>query len=498
MKKHLFIACLGVGVAACVDDVLLGGELPRQGTPPIEAGVDGKTVDADPDVVVTSDGSVDVDAGSKLPSGILDPSFATKGYVTRLTDGDIARGVAVDGSGRVLVATSGVDGQAMVLRLLPNGTFDNAFGNAGAWTAFELDGGSGSTGLGIVTDGTGNAKLTGALQTTDGTNFVAVWGITASGTNDTSFGTGGVAARSSPGSTYDLTSAIARAGSDLVVAGYSTFPPDGGGGYSEWMSAWRFAPSGAKATTFGGDGYVRASGTAGRSPGYDTAYAVAAAPDGSVVVAGQTLDASEKKLAGIWRFTSAGAVDGTFGTNGHVLLSGIAGNTSATSYDFCKAVVIDAQGRIVFGGWTSDADGRTQGFVGRLTSSGAIDATFGSAGFTVMPVSANGSYAEVNALAIDSQGRIVGGGGVRDTTPANVAAWRLTSAGMIDTTFGTNGRFMMSGTAEGIPTAQGDGAYGIAVDPQDRPVLSGYSSGVNDGSQPPGRPIYLAIWRLTP
>lgn len=64
---------------------------------------------------------------------------------------------------------------------------------------------------------------------------------------------------------------------------------------------------------------------------------------------------------------------------------------------------------------------------------------------------------------------------------------RLTSTGGVDTSFGVNGRFSMTGTAG----SHSDGAQGLAIDTQDRPVVVG-------SSQSPGGQQAMAVWRLTP
>jgi uncharacterized delta-60 repeat protein len=124
-------------------------------------------------------------------------------------------------------------------------------------------------------------------------------------------------------------------------------------------------------------------------------------------------------------------------------------------------------------------------------ASGALDLTFNGKGFITRIGSNNGTYEQADDLAIDSLGRIVvagssmgvGGGGGADT---KAAVWRFTSAGAIDGAFGTNGVWLKNGSFVG---ATYESAAAIAIDAQDRPIVTGQSNN--------NAPYYMATWRLT-
>ena len=66
-----------------------------------------------------------------------------------------------------------------------------------------------------------------------------------------------------------------------------------------------------------------------------------------------------------------------------------------------------------------------------LWSVGSLDPTFGSGGLVL--TSTGGSA--VFSLALQPDGKILAGGGVNNT----IGAWRYSSAGTLDTSFGVNG-----------------------------------------------------------
>lgn len=190
------------------------------------------------------------------------------------------------------------------------------------------------------------------------------------------------------------------------------------------------------------------------------------------------------------RVTGAGAIDTSFNTTGLRLLSGVAGGTGSATYDATSGLALDGAGRILVGGSSVDAAGHYRVYVARLTSAGAIDTTFGTNGFTILPSPKNANVTFGGRLALDSKGRIVvvGSGG------GNLAAWRLTASGALDASFGVGGGlFVMTSTAtlgDG-GTAVTDNATSVKIDSLDRAVISGTSGNATDG-------FAMALWRLTP
>jgi uncharacterized delta-60 repeat protein len=98
----------------------------------------------------------------------------------------------------------------------------------------------------------------------------------------------------------------------------------------------------------------------------------------------------------------------------------------------------DSQGRMVFSGNALNG-GWHQGFVVRLTSAGELDTTFGTGGKAIIPYSGTGSDL-VRSVLEDSQRRLlVAGRSGESNGDTSFAVARLLENGTLDTTYGTSG-----------------------------------------------------------
>jgi uncharacterized delta-60 repeat protein len=126
-------------------------------------------------------------------------------------------------------------------------------------------------------------------------------------------------------------------------------------------------------------------------------------------------------------------LDRTFNMTGSVDTT-LNGNPSVV-----ESLAIDPSDNIVIAG--DDGEEGGQGFiVGRYTSSGSLDTTFGGSGITITPVEGDDSGAE--SVSLQPNGSILVAGDDNPYTDARAtqfAAARYTSTGTLDTTFGTNG-----------------------------------------------------------
>lgn len=222
--------------------------------------------------------------------GKLTTSYGDQGLATITVAGQgqaLVSDMAALDDGRALVAASfpGASGGAAagVMRWSANGTLDTSYGiNGVCWLPKSVITQAGS----IFADATGFALV---LSPTVG-GRAAVVGCTNAGVRATNIGT-------APDHISDLGqgvgSAIAAPGGGLVVL----LPPSGGGSASVLVTD-------EAGKVVRGPHAVPMSGASG--------YALAAAPDGSVVVA-WAYDTSELKLT---RLTKAGAPDVDFGVQG--------------------------------------------------------------------------------------------------------------------------------------------------------------------------------------
>jgi uncharacterized delta-60 repeat protein len=218
----------------------------------------------------------------------------------------------------------------------------------------------------------------------------------------------------------------------------------------------RYTSAGALDSTFGSGGKVRTD----FGPDNDAVHGVAIQTDGKIVVAGT--DGYDWALA---RYTVAGALDTTFGSGGKVVTSFNEFRESA------NAVAIQPDGKIVAAGFTFD--GGTFPFaLARYTPTGTLDTTFGSGGkVTTSFGSTLEADDEAEALAIQSDGKIVAVGSSfqNGSSENDFAVARYTPSGQLDTTFGGDGTVT---TAIGLLT---DNAEAVALQSDGKIVVAGLS-----------------------
>ncbi|MBO9663729.1 hypothetical protein [Dokdonella sp.] len=167
--------------------------------------------------------------------------------------------------------------------------------------------------------------------------------------------------------------------------------------------------------------------------------AVAIAPDGKIVVAGNASRAGQPYINtdwGIARFNADLGVDTSFNASGRKLVSfDLGGNFS----DQAMAVAVQADRKIVVAGHVTIDGGARKAALIRLNADGSLDSGFGSGGRVFLGAATDAW--SVYALAIDSQGRIVFAGSISRSAvaaqPADFFVARLGANGQADAGFGT-------------------------------------------------------------
>ena len=124
-------------------------------------------------------------------------------------------------------------------------------------------------------------------------------------------------------------------------------------------------------------------------------------------------------------------MDTTFGTGGKVTTD------IGTSGDNGRAVVVDSADRIVVAGSSSNGSNKDFAVV-RYTSSGVLDTTFGTGGKVTTAIGASSDVGF--AVVVDAADRIVVSGYSDNGSDEDFAVVRYTSGGVLDTTFGTDGK----------------------------------------------------------
>ena len=286
----------------------------------------------------------------------------------------------------------------------------------------------------------------------------------SSGDLDPTFGSGGKVLTDFGGgsSDYGLGAAMQSDGK-IIVVGFSGIYPGAN------SSLARHNSDGSLDASFGNGGTVITHFST-----TDSLTAVAVQPDGKIVAVGAAAATSGNNGTNVLvaRYTAAGALDASFGTNGSVITK-LRGNIPAGSYFSASAqdLALLPDGKVLVAGQTTTvAFGRMA--VLRYNSDGTLDQSYGQAGvvITEFPVGPNGVNGGVSALALaqQSDGKSVLAGSYVDNGFTEFALARINSDGSADGTFGTNGQVT-------TPIKNGDAvALDVLLQPDGKIVAGGY------------------------
>jgi uncharacterized delta-60 repeat protein len=147
---------------------------------------------------------------------------------------------------------------------------------------------------------------------------------------------------------------------------------------------------------------------------------------------------------GLVRYTSTGALDTTFGTDGIT-------NTTFAGFTFDPfGFAVQKNGDILVAGEAISSAGRIEFGLARYTSNGILDATFGTGGLVTTLV---GTRVDVpTAMLLQPNGKIVMAGfevAQEGVAPGKMSMVRYNSNGSLDATFGTGGISLVTDTITG-------------------------------------------------
>lgn len=156
--------------------------------------------------------------------------------------------------------------------------------------------------------------------------------------------------------------------------------------------------------------------------------------DGKILLTGTVYtNASTVYDLVLYRFTASGMPDTGFGTNGKV--SSVLSTNSA--YELGNAIAVQSDGKIVVAGRIANS-GPTVFVIVRYNSNGSIDTGFGTNGS--IKINYFNSLDEAKAVAIQSDGKILVAGTALNGSVRELALARLTGSGTLDNSFGTGGK----------------------------------------------------------
>lgn len=348
--------------------------------------------------------------------GTPDAAFDGDGYVVTDFHGgnDFAFAIAAYSNGDFLIggdADSAGVRLAAIARFNSNGSYDNQLATTGRRTIY-ISGGQVEV-WSLATQSDGRFIAAGS---TGGLANAMLFRMNPNGSLDGSFAQNGVFSHQTAGNDVEYLSAVALQNDGKIVAAGTT-----GIGNTRDVIVFRFKTDGTLDSTFGGDGIVVVDAGAAT----DFANALAIQPDGKIVIVG----GSANNILAI-RLNSNGSLDASFDTDGKLTID--RGYT-----DNATAVALQGDGKIVMSGWLYN--GRNAAVVLRLNDNGSLDNTFGQAGVVDTAILGNAGFW---GLALQPDGKIIGGGRAYDGQRNTMLIVRLNADGSFDNTWAQNGIFL--------------------------------------------------------
>jgi len=189
---------------------------------------------------------------------------------------------------------------------------------------------------------------------------------------------------------------------------------------------------------------------------------VAVQADGKIVVAGTDESTTPNSAQFVLtRYHIDGSLDSSFGNGGKV-------STSVGQFNYARAMVIQADGKIVVAGWAGDP---IRDFaVVRYNTNGSLDTSFDSDGKVIIDM---GEDSFANDLALQPDGKIivVGASGTSERSKDFAfAIARLNSNGTLDASFDGDGKVITS-----LGSFSDFGAAAVALQPDGKIVVAGQS-----------------------
>jgi uncharacterized delta-60 repeat protein len=320
----------------------------------------------------------------------------------------------------------------LVVRYNPNGTLDSTFGSGGkVITDFGLTDIVRS--VAIQPDG----KIVVAGDTYD---IVTAFGQYAlarynpDGSLDASFGSGGLVTSFFGGQGCAANAIALQPDGKIIVAGEETVNFIIGDSGDLDFAVARYNTDGSLDSTFGSGGVV----TTDYFHLSDTATSVRLQPDGKIVAVGSSEQSSTFFNFAVVRYLPNGALDSGFGRQGKVFT-----DLRRQNGEGAAAAVLQADGKIVTGGYAFGGTGNDPFVLVRYNSNGKVDSTFGRNG--IMTINFGRVLQSTGGLAVQPDGKIVAvGSSSGESSADDFLISRILPTGQLDSSFGTGGKVTTS------------------------------------------------------
>ncbi|HAM88042.1 MAG: hypothetical protein US83_C0001G0013 [Candidatus Falkowbacteria bacterium GW2011_GWC2_38_22] len=360
---------------------------------------------------------------------------------------DIAVSIVIDQENNIYVAGyQGSNGNDWAIRKYTSaGILDTNWGINGMVT-YNSGSSQSDNAYSIVIDQENSIYVAGH-QGTDGNDW-AIRKYTSAGILDTAWGISGMVTYNSGSNQFDSADSIAiDQGNNIYVAGLQSTNGN------DWVIR-KYTFAGILDTAWGTSGMVTYN--SGLSQ-IDYTSLIAIDQENNIYVVGyQQTNGYDWAIR---KYTSAGILDTAWGTSGMVTY-----NSGSSQNDYANSIAIDQENNIYVAGRQ-----QTNGYdwaIRKYTSAGILDTTWGTSGMvTYNSGSSQNDYA--NSIAIDQENNIYVAGR-QQTNGYDWAIRKYTSAGILDTAWGTSGMVTYnSGSSL-------DEASAITIDSQDNIYVAGY------------------------
>lgn len=400
---------------------------------------------------------------SQVP-GDLDFSFGTNGKILHpssiYTDG--IQNIAMQGDGKILAVGSKNNLKYFVMRLNPDGTIDNTFGQGGIIEDSLL---GEAYGHDVKVDALGKILVTGYTR-----HWNAGWledlfvaRLLQDGSYDNTFGNNGIfisyVSQPNPPTKRNYGKKIIILNDGNILIGGSF---DYGTSVNPDFSVFKITPSGQFDNSFGTNGYVYY-----HVSGIDALMDIFLQNDGKMLLTGKTFS---PVIVPLLRLNSNGSLDNTFGTSGVVLI-----DFSTSCQNGISVIQLD-NGKILLSGSRGSCTS-VDYFITRLESDGQIDNSFGISGFNFFD---NGNSEGMRSMVLlpDKNILLIG------ASAENILIVCYDSLGLINNSFANNGSLIIDFGGNN------DDALCSAIQPDGKLLVSGLSFDTSNSS------VYYPFARL--
>lgn len=365
-------------------------------------------------------------ANGQPDAGFVSPDIVTVGGL--MYGGNSTYAMALQPNGKLVCAL-----ESRVVRLLANGSLDTNF--AICQLNFRYDGGQGHSFVLLGGDASHDASILigGHFTALNGTNHNSLALLDPNGTTMASYSPG-------TGGDYEYVNTLAMASDGRLLVGglFGSL-----GGVPRLNLGFYSAPGTIDPMAYPGKGALG---------NYYGVSCIATMPDGRIVLGGDFTNVNGTAVSGVARLNADASLDPTF-------------NVGTGPDHRVAALALQADGKVIIGGVFSNVASQARMKLARLNTDGSVDTNFN-------PVLGD-AFVEVDALAVQPNGRIVVGGffrSVNGTAITNLA--RLHPDGSLDTTFA-------------IGSGPDNGVLALAIRPDGAVAVGGWFQNVN-GQYAPG------------